>query len=237
MDLNAEALAGTATLAAAPGRLSTHEVNVTDAERVRSLVDEVVAEHGQVDGLLNVAGIIQRFVPFVELSHADIERVMGVNFWGVVNMLQAFLPILRTRPAAAVVNVSSMGGFLPVPGQTVYGASKAAVKLLTEGLRAEMRGTNLAVSVVFPGAVGTDITRNSGVSIPGAPNADSAEATHKTTSPKDAAETIIKGMEKGSYRIFVGRDAVMMDALTRLAPLRAMEMISKQMAHLIRPGR
>ena len=119
--------------------------------------------HGQVDGLLNVAGIIQRFVKLQELEFDEIERVMNVNFWGVVNMTKAFLPELLARPTAAVLTVSSMGGFLPVPGQAAYGASKAAVKLFTEALYAETRGTNLSVTVVFPGGVGTNITANSGV--------------------------------------------------------------------------
>ena len=68
-------------------------------------------------------------------------------------MVRAFLPELTARPRAALLNVSSMGAFIPVPGQTVYGASKAAVKLLTEGLHAELRGTSVRVTVVFPGAV------------------------------------------------------------------------------------
>ena len=118
----------------------------------------MIDTHAHVDGLLNVAGIIQKFEPFIELDTADIERVLQVNFWGVVNMVRAFLPHLMRRPEAALVNVSSMGAFIPVPGQTVYGASKAAVKLLTEGLHAERRGTPVRVTVVFPGAVATGIT-------------------------------------------------------------------------------
>ncbi len=132
LDLKADALAETVPLAGAGKRLTVHEVNVADAERVAALPEEVIAAHGTVDGLLNVAGIIQPFVKFAELDRAVMERVMDVNFWGVVNTTQAFLPHLLKRPAASVVNVSSMGGFLPVPGHTVYGASKAAVKLLTE---------------------------------------------------------------------------------------------------------
>lgn len=235
VDLNAEGLAETARLARAGNRLTTHGLDVTDAERVAALPGEVIAAHGQVDGLLNVAGIIQRFVAFSELTHADIEKVMNVNFWGVVNTVQAFLPHLQARPRAAILNVSSMGGFLPVPGQTIYGASKAAVKLLTEGLRAELTGSSVAVTVVFPGAVGTNITVNSGVSVPGAEGSADASA-HRTTSPSDAAEIIIAGLAKGSYRVFVGRDSRMLDLLTRIAPERAMGLIVKQMGHLLARG-
>ena len=81
-----------------------------------------------------------------------LAKVMAVNFWGVVHTTKAFLPTLTARPEACLVNVSSMGAFAPVPGQTIYGASKAAVTLLTEGLYAELRESGVAVTVVFPGS-------------------------------------------------------------------------------------
>ncbi|MEO8263112.1 MAG: SDR family oxidoreductase [Pseudolysinimonas sp.] len=127
VDLNEAGLAETATLAAAGDRLTTHAVNVADRKAVLALPAKVVKAHGQVDGLFNVAGIIQPFVKIQDLDFDVIERVMNVNFWGVVNMSKAFLPVLLERPAAGLLNVSSMGGFLPVPGQAAYGASKAAV--------------------------------------------------------------------------------------------------------------
>ncbi len=133
----------------------------------------------------------------------------------------------------ALVNVSSMGAFMPVPGQTAYGASQAAVKLLTEGLHAELRGTPVRVTVVFPGAVATSITTNSGVNIPAVAGGSGNASNTKVLAPSVAAETIIKGMEKGSYRVVVGRDAKVMDWFTRLVPERAMTMIADQMAGLL----
>lgn len=234
VDLRADRLAETAQLAGTDAdRISRHELNVTDVAAVHALPQEVVDAHGAVDGVLNVAGIIQKFAPFAELEESDIERVLMVNFWGVVNMVKAFLPHLLERPRAAIVNVSSMGAFIPVPGQTVYGASKAAVKLLTEGLHAELRDTNVKVTVVFPGAVATSITENSGVHIPAVAGGNDNAANRKVLPPKDAAETIIKGLEKGSYRVLVGRDAQVMDWFTRLVPERAMTMIADQMAGLL----
>jgi NAD(P)-dependent dehydrogenase (short-subunit alcohol dehydrogenase family) len=234
VDLRADGLAGTVTLAGPnTARLSTHQVNVTDRVAVEALPQAVVEAHGVVDGLLNVAGIIQRFVPFAELDSSDIERVMDVNFWGVVNMVRAFLPLLVQRPTAALVNVSSMGGFLPVPGQTVYGASKAAVKLLTEGLHAELMHGPVRVTVVFPGAIGTNITQNSGVDIPGMGSAEAA--SHKMLAPSEAGRIIIEGMAKGKYRVLVGSDATLLDRLVRLAPERAKKLIATQMADLLKP--
>jgi short-subunit dehydrogenase len=234
VDLSAERLAGTAEKAGRNAdRLSTHVVSVTDADAVATLPQAVLDAHGSVDGVLNVAGIIQRFVHFAELDQPEIERVLMVNFWGVVNMVQAFLPHLLKRQAAALVNVSSMGAFIPVPGQTVYGASKAAVKLLTEGLHAELRGSPVRVTVVFPGAVATGITENSGVHAPAVAGANENAANQKVLPPDEAAAIIIRAMEKGSYRVLVGRDAQVMDWFTRLLPERAMTMIADRMASLL----
>lgn len=233
VDLSDAGLAETVTLARAPhGTLTTHSVNVTDRAAALALPAIVTTAHGQVDGLLNIAGIIQPFVRINELGFDAIERVMNVNFWGTVNMVKAFLPLLLERPAAALLDVSSMGGFLPVPGQAAYGASKAAVKLFTEALYAETQGTNLAVTVVFPGAVGTDITKNSGVEIPNMAALTDGKAP-KTTSPTDAARQIIEGVEKGSFRVVIGGDARFMDRFARLSPRRATVLIANQMKALL----
>jgi short-subunit dehydrogenase len=126
-----------------------------------------------------------------------------------------------------------MGAFIPVPGQTAYGASKAAVKLLTEGLHAELRGTPVTVTVVFPGAVATSITENSGVKAPAVAGANDNAANQKILAPADAAALIVRGMEHGAYRVLVGRDARMMDWFTRLLPERAMTTIADRMSGLL----
>ena len=233
VDLNEKALEDTALLAGDhQGRLSLHVVNVTNRDAVCALRDAVVKQHGAVDGIINNAGIIQRFVKMDELKLNEIERVMDVNYWGVVNMTKAFLPYLLQRPEAHIVNISSMGGFLPVPGQTAYGASKAAVKLFTEGLHSELLATNVRVSVVFPGAVATSITANSGVDMGAAAEAG-ADSKFKMLTATAAAEAILAGMEKDKYRILVGSDAKMMDFLYRLAPEFAARLIYKQMRTLL----
>ncbi len=238
VDLRPDGIAETIRLAGASvaDRVTGHPVDLTDAAAVAALPEQVVAAHGQVDGLVNVAGIIQHFVRFVDLTEDEMRTVMDVNFWGVVRTCQAFLPLLRARPEAAIVNVSSMGAFAPVPGQTVYGASKAAVKLFTEGLYAELRGTPVAVTIVFPGAVATSIAENSGARIPGADASD--EAATRTmaasmTSPQVAARQLIEAIERGSYRVVIGRDASMLDKLSRVAPQQATDLIAKKMAALL----
>ena len=224
--------------AGAADRVSSHVVDLTDAAAVTALPAQVERAHGEVDGVVNVAGIIQHFVRFADLTEAEMSTVMDVNFWGVVRMCKAFLPLLTARPEAALVNVSSMGAFVPVPGQTLYGASKAAVKLLTEGLYAELRGTSVAVTAVYPGGVATGIAQHSGARIPGGEPSD-AKAAEKMaaslTSPQEAAAKIIGGIERGSYRVVIGRDATMLDRLSRLAPQRATEVVAKKMAALLAP--
>ncbi|GEN79521.1 SDR family NAD(P)-dependent oxidoreductase [Actinotalea fermentans] len=240
LDLSADGLAGTVELAraaglAGQGTLSTHVVDITDRTAVEALPEAVTAAHGQVDGVINCAGIIQPFVRFADLGYDQIERVMNVNFWGLAYVTKTFLPHLVRRPAAHIVNVSSMGGFLPVPGQTVYGASKAAVKLLTEGLHSELVGTPVSVTVVFPGATGTNITGNSGVATPDMTPEQQAEAAkkHKPLAPAQAARIIVDAMERDAYRVTVGKDATMLDRFARLSPRRAAALIQRNMASLL----
>lgn len=127
-----------------------------------------------------------------------------------------------------------MAGFAPVPGQTIYGASKAAVKLLTEGLYAECVGTSVSVTVAFPGAIATDISKHSGVGPSAEEAAADGEASKiKTTSPVEAARIIVDAMERDAFRVTVGSDATMLDRLARLAPKKAAEVIQKQMKDLL----
>ena len=233
VDLNEAGLTETAKLAGAGEKLTTHALNVADRKAVLALPATVIKAHGQVDGLFNVAGIIQPFVKIQDLDFDVMERVMNVNFWGVVNMSKAFIPELLTRPEAGLLNVSSMGGFLPVPGQAAYGASKAAVKLFTEALFAELQGTPIAVTVVFPGGVGTNITANSGVDTTKMMAAMEGKKLPKTVTAADAGRQIIEGMEKGAFRVRIGSDAKFMDRLSRLNPKRATLLIANQMKSLL----
>lgn len=233
VDLNPETLDETAARAHAGDWISTHVLDITDKAAVDALPAAVEARHGAADGLVHCAGIIQPFVRLKDLDDAAIERVFNVNWWGTLHLTRAFLPVLLERPEGHIVNTSSMGGFLPVPGQTIYGASKAAVKLLTEGLHAECQGTNVHVTVVFPGAVATNITTNSGVDIPISPE-DAAAQAHRTTPSAKAATIILEGMEKDAFRVLIGRDAKLMDGLYRFNPKRAAGFIANQMQDLLR---
>lgn len=230
VDRNAEGLEETRTRANAGERLSLHQLDITDREAVHALVAQVVAKHGTVDGLINNAGIIQPFVRLQDLEYETIERVMNVDFYGTVYMTKAFLPHLLERPEAHIANVSSMGGFLPVPGQAVYGAAKAAVKLLTEALYAELLETNVGVSVVMPGGVATNIVENSGVEFE---RPDPEESSYKSTPADKAAAIILDGIEDDELHILVGSDARLMSLANRLAPDASIRLIQRKMKELL----
>ncbi|WP_328479045.1 SDR family oxidoreductase [Actinoplanes sp. NBC_00393] len=209
-----------------------HELNVADKSGVQALPATVARRWGAVDGLVHCAGIIQPFTRLKDLDFETIDRVFSVNWSGTLYLTKTFLPVLLDRPEGHIVNVSSMGGFLPVPGQTIYGASKAAVKLLTEGLHAECEGTTVRVTSVFPGGVATNIGANSGVAMP-VDEAAAARQAGRITTPERAARDILDGMERDAYRVLIGSDARMMDRLYRLSPRRAAGLIATKMKDLL----
>jgi len=227
VDINGDALMETALLAGDSRRLFHYVVDIADRNAVFQFADTVVREHGTVDGIINNAGIIQPFISLNELEMDRIDRVMNINFYGTLYMVKAFLPHLLTRPEAHIVNVSSMGGFLPVPGQSIYGASKAAVKLLTESLSSELKGSNVSVSVVIPGGIATDIKKNSNIDY--SVSSDNSKA-NMILSPSRAAELIIKSMEKKKLRHYIGKDCNVMNLLYKMNSVLAMNMINKVMS-------
>jgi short-subunit dehydrogenase len=231
VDMRAETLAETKKLAEdLGGKVATFTLDITDAAAVAALPGKVEAALGTADALINNAGIIQKFVKVNELSIDDAMRVMKVNFDGPLILIKAFLPVLLKRPEAHLLNVSSMGAYAPVPGQSVYGASKAAIKLLTEGLRSELMGTSVGVTVVFPGAIATNIAQNSGMAIP----ANAADMPQTKTTPADvAARQMVDAIENNQPRITIGPDAKFMDRFSRLNPVAAANLIYKQMSNLL----
>jgi short-subunit dehydrogenase len=210
------------------------DADITDRTRVATLPAEIEANLGKIDALVNVAGIIQPFVKINELDFEHIDRVMNVNFFGPLNMIKAFLPGLLTRPEAHILNVSSMGSYAPVPGQTLYGSTKAALNMLTEGLRSEIKDTKVSLTLVWPGAIGTNISANSGVTFgSGELTEEQKKAAARVTAPSAAGKMIVDAIESNARRIYVGSDAKMMGYLTRLAPDFAANLIYKNMKSLL----
>lgn len=231
VDFRAETLAETAKLVAdLGGKSSSHVLDVSNRSAVAALPAEVAGALGEADVLINNAGIIQPFVKINDLTLEQADHVMQVNFNGPLMLIKAFLPVLLKRPAAHILNVSSMGAYAPVPGQSVYGASKAAIKLLTEGLRSELIGTDVNVTVVFPGAINTNISVNSGMAMPAG---GAEESKFKMTEASVAAKQMVDAIEHNKPRICIGQDSKMMDIMTRLNPVWAAGVIYKQMKSLL----
>jgi len=237
VDINPDTLAETRQLIGSDA-FSSHVASVGDRARVEALPDEVIATHGTIDILINNAGIIQPFITVNALTIEQIERVFNVNWSGVLYMTKTFLPYLKKRPKAYILNVSSMGGFVPVPGQVIYGASKAAVKLFTEGLMSELADTNLGVTIAFPGSVATNISQNApDISEKDlkemAARAEGAEA--KAISAAFAAGEMLKAIEEETPRIYIGSDSRSINLFSRLFPARAADQLRKMLIKAIGP--
>jgi len=210
-------------------RLSVFEVNMADNNSLLKFKEDYYKVHSEVDCLINNAGIIQPFVHVDELDDKTIDRVMDVNFFGPVNLIRLFIKDLKKRPISNITNISSMGGFFPFPGQTMYGASKAALKIFTEGLYAESLDSNMKVMVVFPGAINTDISKNSNVET----KSNEGNSKMKTLPASEAARQIIKGIENNKFKLYVGNDAKFMHLLYTLNAKRAIKFINKMMKNML----
>ncbi len=232
LDLNKEGMEETAELAG-KSNVSIHQINIADKLSIDHLIEELIKQYGAIDGLINNAGIIQPFVPVNDLSYEKIEQIMNVNFYGTVYLTKGFLPHFLKRPEAHIVNISSMGGYIPFPGQTIYSASKAAVKILTEGLYAELKNTSVRVTVVHPGAIATNIASNSGMEPPKI-GADTKKSAMQAMPAQDAAKIIIEGIEKDKFRVLVGQDAKFLDTFYRINPRKAVEFIVKKMNKMLK---
>lgn len=208
-------------------RFRTFRLDISD----RNAVIEFANHHTDLDGLVNVAGIIQPFVRVEQLKSEQIDRVMYVNFFGPLNLIHAFLPALKSRPQAHILNVSSMGSYAPVPGQTIYGASKAALNLLTEGLRSELSETNVKLTLVWPGAIGTNIASNSGISMSSESSADAPKM--KMVSAADAGRAMVDAMARDKKRIYIGQDAKMLGRIAQFSTDTAAKLIYKNLKHLL----
>jgi short-subunit dehydrogenase len=222
-DIDASGLAqAQAQVSAAGVRSSVHVMDVASREAVAALPAAVQKAHSRADLLINNAGVALAG-NFDQVSEADFDWLMEINFYAVVRMTRAFLPLLRASDDARIVNLSSVFGLISPPGQTAYCASKFAVRGFSNALRHELAGTRVNVSVVHPGGVATAIARNARVS-----PAVSAEERrqHRDRAdkllrlpPEEAGEAIVRGVEKRRARILVGRDAVIISLLERLLPV------------------
>ena len=219
-DVDMEGLAVTeARLKAIGAPVKADRLDVTEREAFELYADAVKAHFGKVNQIYNNAGIA--YTGDVEVSsYKDIERVMDVDFWGVVNGTKAFLPHLIESGDGHVVNVSSLFGIFSVPGQAAYNAAKFAVRGFTEALRQEMVAGKRPVKVttVHPGGIKTAIARNAAAAegVDAEKLASTFDKKLAKTTPERAAVIILDAVRKNKARVLVGADAKALDVIVRL---------------------
>ena len=218
-DVNTDGLADTEKrLKAIGASVKADWLDVSERERFIAYAEEVNDHFGKVNQIYNNAGIA--FVGDVEISQfSEIERVMDVDFWGVVNGTKAFLPHLIASGDGHVINVSSAFGLFAVPGQAAYNSAKFAVRGFTEALYQEMAlaGHPVKVTTVFPGGVKTSFIRNM-TTAEALGAVDVVKFSTKrlwTTSPHKAAQVILHGVPKNRARVLIGPDTKVLDLLVR----------------------
>jgi short-subunit dehydrogenase len=202
-------------------RATTHVADVSDADRVAELAEEVAAAHGACNILVNNAGVLT-VGRFADETLEDLRWIVGVNVFGVLHGCHHFLPLLREADEAHIVNVSSMAAFAGIPRNAAYSLTKGAVRSFSEALRAELAGSRIGVSVLFPGAVGTDIMDRAR----GAQAARLAAfgrtriAPYLRRPPEAAARQIVRAVEHDRARVLLGPDARALDLVARALPGR-----------------
>jgi len=229
-DLNEAGLAETADLAAGAGRrITCHRLDVADKQAVAAFPEVVRAAHPGVDILVNNAGVALGGT-FDQVAEADFEWLIDINFWGVVRMTRAFMPLLRASDGAQLVNISSLFGLIAPPGQTAYCAAKFAVRGFSESLRHELEGSHIGVTTVHPGGVATSIAKNARHA-QSQTEAELADAQRRyerllTMPPEQAGEIIVKAVEQRRPRIIVGADARKASIAERLFPVTYWKLIN-----------
>jgi short-subunit dehydrogenase len=202
-----------------PVEISRHVADVADADRMSSLVAEVVSTHGGVNLLINNAGItLQK--SFANHSLADWERMIGINLRGVIHGCHFFLEELRRAEEAHIVNLSSMSAFAGLPTQSSYCATKAGVQGLSESLWSELAIEGIGVTIVHPGAIKTEMIQ---ATLADSDDVASAQRNYELAqkmgvTPEAAARKIIDAVMRNRLRVRVGKDAVLLDWLKRLMP-------------------
>lgn len=199
--------------------LLKHTFDVGNRKEMYDFAAQVVQHFGQVDVVINNAGIALAPKTIERTSYEDFEKVVNINMWGMIYGTKAFLPYLKQRPSGAIANVSSVFGMMGYPSQGPYVTTKFAIRGFTETLRIELINTNITVSSVHPGGIKTNIVRNID-NINARQKEEMAKGFEEVapTTGAEAATVILKGIAKGKARILIGKDARSIDRLTRLFP-------------------
>jgi len=204
------------TQAALP-RVHIFQSDVSDAGSIKSLFDAVITKFGNLDVLINNAGIMRNLNMNEARDLNDVTREIEINLNGPVRMIQQFLPHLKTRKEAAIVNVSSGLAFIPYPIAPVYCATKAAIHSFTQSLRIQLEGSGIRVIELAPPAVETPLLRGYFAE---------EMKNRKGMDVKVLALRGIAGIEAGKLEIRPGLSNVL-KIMSRVAPQFALKQIAK----------
>lgn len=174
--------------------------DVGNRQAMAEFADQVKLTFGNAHTIINNAGIGGGGKPVWLLEDTDYDRVININFFGVVNGTRAFLPQLIANREGAVVNVSSIFGLVGTPGNSDYCAAKFAVRGFTESLMVELYDTPIQVHLVHPGGIKTNIAKNS-------ENGAEFEEKYLKTSADDIVKYVIKKIKQNEPRIVYGHQA------------------------------
>ncbi len=224
-DINETALQETADqLTRSDVPCSVQKLDVADRQAMHDWAGRIDAARGQVDIVVNNAGVgLGDRVE--EMSYENLDWLMGINFWGVIQGSMAFLPLLKKSEQGHLINVSSLFGIIAVPSQSAYNAAKFAVRGFTESLRQEMKGSNVHVCCVHPGGIATNIARNSRGGDSSPDDRDALFQKFARTTAESAAAQIVRAIEKRKPRLLIGGDARFVAFLSRLFPVRYPEIL------------
>lgn len=230
-DIDDVGLAETIDLVKAAGarEVRSDRLDVADRGAFTAYAAAVAEQFGRVNVIINNAGVALAG-DLTDLTYEDMDWIVGINFWGVVHGTKEFLPHLIASGDGHVVNVSSLFGLISMPGQSIYNATKYAVRGMTEALREEMliAGHKVSVTSVHPGGIKTAIARNARVSSheDKAATAQLFDEKLARMTPERAAEIIVKGILANKARVLVGLDAHAMHHFAKLAGSRYQDVIA-----------
>ena len=222
LDRDSDGLAAVAADLAGSGH-TTHVVDLADDGAVFAAAREIEASHSRVQALITCAGS-SMLGDIDQLTMDEMRWLMDVNLWGTVNISKALLPALRREPAAHITHLVSIYGLAAPAGRIPYAMSKFAVRGFTESLRHELEKSSVTVGAIYPAGVKTGIIgrgRFAAAIDPAiADRAAAAQAAMYHTEPADAAVRIVEATVRRRPRVMIGREARLVDILTRVTPTR-----------------
>ncbi len=171
----------TEALSSGASKVAVYPGDLKAQTYLKETVKAVLTDFPAVDMLLNIAGIWQKKMPLEEIEESVVDEVLDTNLKALIHLTRLFLPQLKARPEAAIINISSKSGIVPAEGQSVYAASKYGVRGFTEVLRIDLKNSKVRVGGVYQAGTNTQMFAKTGETLP----------LEKFTEPEDLAEVIV----------------------------------------------